>query len=118
MLMSNDKIFSSVQVLSGLEEKGKLGYAIARNLRKLNDAGKEYFEKRDELIRKYGKPNGNGGSYTFTEKNAKAFNKELEEYAVIEHEVDVMTVSEEVFCSGTLTSQMMYDLDWMVTVPE
>lgn len=114
MLMTNDKIFSGVQVLSSLDEKGKLGYAIARNLRKLNDAGKEYFEKRDELIQKYGKPSGNNGNYTFTEKNAKAFNKELEEYATIEHEVDVMTVSEDVFCSGTLNSQAMYALDWMV----
>ena len=114
MLMTNDKIFSSVQVLSGLEEKGKLGYAIARNLRKLNDAGKEYFEKRDELIQKYGKPNADHNSFSFTEKNAKAFNKELEEYAEIEHEVDVMTVSEDVFCSGDMSSQAMYALEWMV----
>ena len=118
MKMSNDKIFASVQILSTLEEKGKLGYAIARNLRKLQDAGKEYFEKRDELIQKYGKPNGDTGNFTFTKKNADAFNTELAEYAVIEHEVDIMTVNEDVFCSGSLTSQDMFNLDWMVTVAE
>ena len=116
MKMTNDKIFASVQVLSQLDEKGKLGYAIARNLRKLNDAGKEYFEKRDELIQKYGKPINGGNNFSFSEKNAKAFNKELEEYAMIEHEVDVMTVSEDIFCGGGLNNQDMYALDWMVSM--
>ena len=50
----------SIQVLTKVQEKGKLGYACARNLRKLMDAAKEYMEIRDQLLAEFGEDQGNG----------------------------------------------------------
>lgn len=117
MKLTNDIIFSGIQTLSDLHEKGKLGYACARNLRKLYDAGKEFLEKRDELIMQYGQKQENG-TYVIPDTNLNAFNTEMREYAEIEHDVDIMQVSEEEFVSGSLDSQAMYKLSWMVNESE
>lgn len=117
MKLTNDKIFAGIQILEGLHETGKLGYACARNLRKLRDAGKEFMDKRDELIMKYGEEMEDG-RYTIPADKIPALNAEISEYSEIEHEVDIMQVSPDVFCSGSLDSQAMYKLDWMVEEPE
>ena len=90
-----------------------VGYACARNLRKLMDECKEYMEIRDRLMMEHGKSEGDG-KFTFDPENGKAFAEAIREYAVIEHDVDVFQVSEEVFCSGNLTTREMYALAWMV----
>lgn len=117
MKLTNDKIFAGIQILEGLHETGKLGYACARNLRKLRDAGKEFIDKRDELIMKYGEEQDNG-KFIIPHEKISALNAEISEYSEIEHEVDIMQVSPDVFCSGSLDSQAMYKLDWMVEEPE
>ena len=113
MKLTNSVMFESIQTLMGTKETGKLGYACARNLRRLLDACKEYMEVRDRLLKEYGEDQG-GGQYTFAPENGKAFAEAIREYAVIEHEVDVYQVTEEVFCSGTLTTKDMFALSWMV----
>ncbi len=113
MKMTNDTIFEGIQILKDVHETGKLGYACARNLRRLQDAGKEFIDKRDELIMAYG-TRQEDGSFVFSNENIEKLNEEIKEYALIEHDVDIMKVSEDVFCSGNLDSQTMYKLDWMV----
>ena len=113
MKMTNAKMWEGIQILSTVDETGKLGYACARNLRKLMDACKEYMEVRDNLMMQYGTDEGNG-KYTFDPEKAKEFTNAIQEYAVIEHDVDIFQVSEDVFCSGNLTTKEMYALDWMV----
>lgn len=113
MKLSNAVMFESIQALTAVKEQGKLGYACARNLRKLLDACKEYMEVRDQLMVEYGTPQGDG-RFTFEQNKAQAFAEAIREYATIEHEVDVFQVDEETFCSGTLTTKEMYALDWMV----
>ena len=113
MKMTNAKMWEGIQTLSTVDETGKLGYACARNLRKLMDACKEYMEVRDSLMMQYGTDEGNG-KYTFDQEKAKEFTNAIQEYAVIEHDVDIFQVSEDVFCSGNLTTKEMYALDWMV----
>lgn len=112
--MTNNEAFESLTALAKVTEKGKLGYAIAKNRRKLKDELKEYNEKRDELLKEYGRPGKKPGIFEFTEENARKFQNAIAEYDSIECEVNIMTVPEDVFISGTLTSQQMYDLDWMV----
>ena len=110
--MTNAQMWESIQTLSSINnETGKLGYACARNLRKLMDACKEYMEIRDKLMMEYGTSEGNG-KFTFTAEKAQQFTEAIKEYALIEHEV-----SEDVFCSGTLTNKEMYALEWMVEEP-
>ena len=112
--MTNAQMWESIQTLTGINnETGKLGYACARNLRKLMDACKEYMEIRDRLMMEYGTSEGNG-KFTFTPEKAQLFTEAIKEYALIEHDVDVYQVSEDVFCSGKLTSKEMYALGWMV----
>ena len=115
--MTNAQMWESIQTLSSINnETGKLGYACARNLRKLMDACKEYMEIRDKLMMEYGTSEGNG-KFTFTAEKAQQFTEAIKEYALIEHDVDVYQVSEDVFCSGTLTNKEMYALEWMVEEP-
>ena len=66
-----------------------------------------------ELWGSNGKDEG-GGKFTFEPEKARAFSDAIQEYSIIEHEVDVFQVSEDVFCGGGLTTREMYTLDWMV----
>lgn len=113
MKMTNAQMWEGIQALSGVDETGRLGYACARNLRRLLDACREYMEIRDKLMMEYGE-DGGGGKFTFEPENARAFSDAIQEYAAIEHDVDIFQVSEDVFCGGTLTTKEMYALDWMV----
>ena len=113
MKMTNATMWESIQTLMGTQETGKLGYACARNLRKLMSECKEYMEVRDRLMMEYGTSQGDG-KFSFDPEKGKAFADAIREYAVIEHDVDIYQVSEEVFCSGNLTTKEMFALSWMV----
>lgn len=113
MKMTNEQMFNSLILLSKLEEKGMLGFAIARNRKKLAEECKEYAEKRDELLKEFGTDIGNG-QFQIPPDKASDFLEALEPYSVLEFDVAVMTVSPDVFYSGSLTSSQMFALDWMV----
>lgn len=117
MELTNAQMWESIQVLSNARETGKLGYACARNLRKLMDGCHEYMQIRDKLLEKYGTDDGSG-HYTFEDDKANLLAKELMEYAVISHEIDVMQIDEDTFCSGNLNSKEMFTLSWMVKEAE
>lgn len=117
MKLTNSVMWESIQVLSKTNETGKLGYACARNLRKLMGECREYMEVRDKLLQQYGTPDGTG-RYSFEPEKAKEFSKALTEFASISHDVDVMQVDEETFCSGGLTTKDMFTLEWMVKEKE
>ena len=112
MKMTNREMWESIQTLLSVEEKGKLGYACSRNLRKLMGECREYMEISDDLLRTHGTDQG-GGRFTLSPEAAEKVSSELSQYDSIEHEVDVMTVSEDIFCNGNLTSKQMYVLSWM-----
>lgn len=113
MNMTNAKMYESVNILSQLEEKGMLGYAVARNRQKLLDELKDYINQRDALIKEHGVDIGDG-TYKVLPENVAKFFEALMPYNVLTVDVPVMQVSLEVFCSGNLTSQQMFILDWMV----
>ena len=113
MILNNAQMLESVVVLSQAEEKGMLGYAIARNRQKLIPEIQEYSKKRDELLKEYGTDIGNG-QFQLMPENAARFYAELQPYSDLTADVAVMQVSPEVFCSGNLTSSQMFTLDWMV----
>lgn len=117
MELTNAVMWESIQVLKDCQEKGKLGYACARNLRKLMEECREYMHIRDRLLDKYGTNDGMG-HYTFEGDRAKAFAQELMDYATISHDVDVMLLDEETFYSGSLTAKEMFTLGWMVKEAE
>ena len=113
MKLTNAQMFDSLLVLNQVEEKGVLGFAIAQNRRKLAEELKEYSQKRDELLREYGTDEGDG-RFTITADKVPAFSAALRPFAEMTADVNVRQVSEEAFCSGSLTSSQMLILDWMV----
>lgn len=113
MKLKNSEAFDALHVIIGAKETGKLGFALAKNGRKLSEELVEYNDKRDELLEKYGKNNG-GGEYSLTNEAARKFNDELQVYGSLEIEFEPMTVEEEVFYGGNLTADQMYVLMWMV----
>ena len=114
MKMNNAQIFEAVQVLaSAEEERGLLGYAIAVNLRRLSAEVREYAAQRDGLLAKYGTDAGDG-KYNLTREAAGAFYEELQPFADLETDVQIMQVEPAVFYGGGLTSAQMYALSWMV----
>lgn len=113
MRMTNAEGVECLSILTSIHEKGKLGYAIAKNMRKLNDEMREYFEKRDELIQKYGEKQ-DGEKYKIPPESVQKFMDELREYDEIEFDFEPHMIGEEEFCRGELTSDQMYGLCWMV----
>lgn len=114
MKMNNEQMLDSLAVLSKLEnEKGMLGYAIARNRKKILMEVQEYSAKRDELLKKHGKDIGNG-QFRLDPENAAEYFKDLQPFSELTVDVAVMQVDPEVFFGGNLTSSEMYILCWMV----
>lgn len=111
--LSNARMAKAIETLGSLSETGKLGYAVARNRRRLTEAATEYIKMRDELIEKYG-THKQGAEFSLTIEAQNRINSEMKEYAAIEHDVDIMTVDERTFYGGGLTSGQMYALDFMV----
>ena len=117
MILTNAQMFDSLHVLSQLEEKGVLGFAVAQNRRKLADELKEYAAKRDELLREHGKDEGEG-KYSLAPDAVAAFVEALRPFDEMTADVSVRRVPVDVFCSGSLTSSQMYVLEWMVEEAE
>ena len=106
-------MLNSLVILSQVEEKGMLGYAIARNRQKLMVEVHDYSKKRDELLSEFGSDIGEG-RFQLAPENAAKFYEALQPYSELTVDVPVMQVTEEVFCSGNLTSSQMSGLFWMV----
>ena len=113
MKMTYAQLFDSFQVLNQVEEKGVLGFAIARNRRILSSELREYAQKRDELLQEYGTDEG-GGRFTIPVEKVPAFSEALRPYAEMAADVAIVQVDEEAFCGGNLTSSQMFVLEWMV----
>lgn len=113
MKLTNAQLYDSLHVLAQAEEKGVLGFAIARNRRKIAEELKEYMAKRDELLAEYGTEES-AGTYKLTPEAAQAFSAALRPFAEMTADVAVHQVTAEEFCSGNLTSSQMLTLEWMV----
>lgn len=113
MILNNAQMLESVLVLSQLEEKGMLGYAIARNRQKLTAEVQDYSNKRDELLKEYGTDVGDG-KFQLLPENAVRFFEALRPYSELTADVPVMQIEPEVFFGGNLTSSQMFTLEWMV----
>lgn len=110
--MSN--YLNSLQQISN-KVKGKLGYAVARNIRKISDELIEFENIRLEHIRKYGTDNGNGECVI--KKDTEEYDKfltDMQEYATISHDVDIYTVDAEIVMDSDLTADEMNMIYFMI----
>lgn len=103
-----------------LSRRDKIGYAAARNHRRLAECLTEYERFRNSLIEKYGEhekdENGNelpSISLSSTSPNFKMFLSELTPYNEMEHEVELMELPySEVI--GSLSGEEILAIDWML----
>lgn len=103
-----------------LERKGLVGMVAARNTRVMCDTIQEYASTKAELIRKHGSESvsedGTPTGEIHIEEGGDAFREfmaELEPYASMSHEIDVMTVPVRDVMSD-LTGSEMLALEWML----
>ena len=114
MKITNAEAYQYFQALQDAKEAGMLGFAIAKNMRKLAGELVEYEQKRSELLQKHGEDIGNG-KFQLTGEHVLQYLAEMKPFDELAFEFEPMTVSEEVFCGGSLTSDQMYNLFWMVS---
>lgn len=99
MLLANTAMHKYLDVLSTCGEcTGVLGYAVARNKRKISETIKEYLLFYNKTLEKYGEPvfdeHGNVSGYKMDPKspNYMDFIQEITPVAHIEEEVDIYKV--------------------------
>lgn len=92
---------------------GKLGYAVARNMREITESLREYTKIKNELIVKYGDIRGNEAILNTTSSNFQKFQEEIEEIANIEHEISIMLVDVECVYNSTLSADDISGLLFM-----
>lgn len=103
-----------------LSRNDLIGYAAARNTRILMDETTEYRDLRHDLVMEYGTPEkGDDGNETgryelrFDSPSWPAYEKEITEWAMLEHEPDVYKIPAK-SAIGQLTGKEMLDLEWML----
>ncbi len=102
-----------------LDRTDKIGYAAARNTRILTMEAAEYFERREQLIAKYGQQqfgeDGNPTGIIELKMNTPEFvdySHEIEEFALIEHEPRLFKLKYEE-AIGKLSGSELLEIDWM-----
>ena len=117
MNLTNIKMMQCLDTLQQIAHKtyGKLGYAIARNIRKISDELIEFEEIRLNYITTHGKQDKDG-NYILHKgtKEYDNFIKEISILAEIEHNVDIYKVDAELIFESSLTAQEIIDLDFMI----
>lgn len=106
----------SVAMYSMLETKGSCGLKIARNLRMIQDELKEYYQRKEELFKKYGEEKD---GQLIVEKTSPLFEEFSKELNALDLDVDFnfrKITEEELIESGLSAKQMSLIWDYMVEV--
>ena len=116
LILKNNEVDYYLTVLKSISKdvSGKLGYAVARNIREFNNSLKEYTQFKNELIVKYGEQKGNEFSLSQNSEKYKDFQNELKPLAEIEHDVPIMFVNAEDVYSSCLTADKIGELFFMI----
>lgn len=103
-----------------LERTDIIGYAAARNTRILMNEAREYFDRREKLIQKYGKDQvDDDGNPTgrkelrFDSPEFKEYSDEIQEWALIEHVPDLYRIPMSE-CIGKISGRNILELEWML----
>lgn len=117
MKLTNIKMNLCLNFLKSISTNvtGKLGYAVAKNMRKIANELVEFENIKNEYICEHGKKDENGiFSIEKDSDEYKAFLDYIEEFANIEHEVDIFEIDEEELEKSTLTAEEMLNLEFMI----
>lgn len=113
-----------MQLKPFLSHRDKIGYAAARNHRRLAECLTEYERFRNGLIEKYGErekdENGNdlpSISLGVNSPNFQKFAEELAPFNEMEHEVGIFTLPYD-DAIGVLSGEEILSIDWMLVDEE
>lgn len=117
MKLTNVEMSNHLSSLNHISSKvkGKLGYAVSRNIRKMSNELIEFENLRLEHIRKYGTDNGNGECVI--KKDTTEYNQfitDMQEYATIAHDVDIYMIDAEEIFKSDLTADEITTIDFMI----
>lgn len=115
---TNKEIFDYISsITQELMQKatGKVAYALAYNLRKMQSELKEYMEFRNNVITKYSKEleDGNFGIDIKSEEYEK-FIKEMESYDNITHFIELIEVNINDLTNSKLNAEEMFMINFMI----
>jgi len=121
MKIRNDVALMYLNLLTGFIEKGykgKFGYVLTVNLRKIKESLQEFLNTRNELIMKYGEKKDENYFLNQEDKGKyKKFIEEITPLATIEQHIDIMKIpANEVW--DQLDSEAMIQLEWMLDEPQ
>ena len=121
---TNSEMYEMFSALAELSETstGIFGYAVARNMRRLEGYAVDFARLRDDLIRKYGDEDNGTGTYSIPADSPvlSAFVKELEPIAKMENDVEIVKILPS-DVPETFTGAQMYKIMWMIAeeaIPE
>lgn len=117
MKLTNRKMDDCLNALVSISERatGKMGYSVARNIRKLSEELTEYQSFKDKTIVKYGTTDENGQARIQVGSEAyNSFVNEMKEYMDIEHDVQIFTVTEEEVLKSDLNAKEILAIDFMI----
>lgn len=112
MTLTNKGAFELLQYMGNLHETGRLGFFIAKNMRLIKTELLEYIDIRNAVIGKYAVQKEDG--YLIPKENIQSFMDEMKQYDDIACTIEPVLVDPDLFMSGTLDSNDMFNLDWMV----
>lgn len=117
MKLTNKQMDEYYFALDKLSEKatGRLGYAVARNLRKLSEELVEYQSLKDKAIEKHGEKGDDGVSrIKIGSDEYKLYLTEMKEYMEIQHDVPIFFVKESDLMNSDLNAKEMLSIDFMI----
>lgn len=98
--------------------KGKLSYAVARNIRKLTNELVEFENIRNNLICKYGSEVKSENRFVIDpQSNPEGFEKywqDMQEYIYISHDVDIFKIDPIEFETSDLTAEDIMNIEFMI----
>lgn len=115
--MTNYEMDQNLENLKAIARKkempGSLSYAIAKNIRKMQEELKEYLEVKYDLIQKYGELTDN--KYQITDQDKiRDYAEEIQDIAQIEQTVDLIKISPKLFDRINITVEEIMALEFMI----
>lgn len=117
MKLTNLEMLNYLEALNQISEKvyGKLGYAVARNLRKIANELVEFEQIRSDTFYKYATLNENDEyELKSNTKPYKDFMDEMHEIASIRHKVDIYKIEPDVVIQSGLNAKELNSLVFMI----
>lgn len=117
MKLTNLEMTTHLNTLNMIKTKvtGKLGFAVAKNIRRLANELTEFEAMKNELVLKYGKPDETGNvSIKIDSEGYDQFLQEINEYCKIEQNIDIFKVDEQDIWNSSLNADEILKLDFMI----